>query len=291
VITEYPAALAAGILFLYTLAVLVREGAWRRILWAAAPAGLIAAGWMAYNTAVFGGPLSLGYSHSELWLREHGTGWMSLTWPSLEAAWGITFSPFRGLFFYAPLLLLSIPGFGLWWQARAHRLEWWAAVLIALAFLLFNAASSMWWGGFAVGPRYLLPALPLLALPLARVFREAQTRPWLAVLAGALGAWSLAATWGLALAGQAFPPDRLRQPLREWAWPHWQQGDIARSLGTILGFPGLWSLLPLIAILGLLGVGWVLLGLERTADRRRPTAAEAIVKAERCPIVREMDES
>ncbi len=54
-------------------------------------AAVIAAGWMTYNTVIFGGPLNLGYSYSELWVTQHHTGFMSLTLPSLAAFWGITF--------------------------------------------------------------------------------------------------------------------------------------------------------------------------------------------------------
>jgi hypothetical protein len=74
----------------------------------------------------------------------------------------------------------------------------------------------------------------------------------------ALFSWSLIATWGLTLAEQAFPPDTLYNPLVEYAWPNWQIGNIARNFGTVLGFPGVWSLLPLVTILGLIGFfGWL----------------------------------
>ena len=58
--------------------------------------------------------------------------------------------------------------------------------------------------------------------------------------------WSLVATWGLTLAEQAFPPDTLRNPLVEHAWPNWQTGNIARNLGMFLHLPGVVSLLPLL---------------------------------------------
>ena len=63
---------------------------------------------MAYNTYIFGGPLTLGYSYSELWVDEHNTGFMSLTLPHWASSWGITFSGFRGLFYISPVLLLAL---------------------------------------------------------------------------------------------------------------------------------------------------------------------------------------
>jgi len=256
VITEYPAALVAGILFLYTFARLADR---RRIGWVMLSGGLVAAGWMAYNTVVFGGPLSLGYSHSELWQEQHHTGFMSLTLPHWEAFWGITFSSFRGLFLLSPLMLLALPGFCLWYRSGEHRTEFWVALSSTAAMILFNSSSIMWWGGFAIGPRYLLPMLPLMAMPIIFVFREWGDRMWMRVLSAALFGWSLVATWGLTLAEQAFPPDTLRNPLLEHAWPNWQAGNIARNLGMFLHLPGVVSLLPLlVGIAGLLAVLWFL---------------------------------
>ncbi len=115
----------------------------------------------------------------------------------------------------------------------------------------FNSASVMWWGGFAVGPRYLLPALPFMALPLAFVFRR-HGSPWSRVTKWLLAAWSFVATWGLTLAGQAFPSDTLRNPLVEYAWPNWLAGNIARNLGMFVKLRGVASLLPLLACGGAL---------------------------------------
>ncbi len=244
VITEYPSALIVGILFLYTL---YRLDDWRRIHWVVWSGALIAAAWMIYNTAIFGSPLELGYSHSELWTDQHQTGFMSLTLPRWDALWGITFGRFRGLFVLSPLLLLTIPGFILWWRSRECRIEFWIALLGTVAMFLFNTSSIMWWGGFAIGPRYLLPILPLMALPIIFVFREVKNRTYLQVLIMILLAWSLIATWGLTLAEQAFPSDTIRNPLVEYAWPNWQTGNIARNLGMFLRLPEILSLLPLLA--------------------------------------------
>ncbi|MEZ4640045.1 MAG: hypothetical protein R2856_34655 [Caldilineaceae bacterium] len=38
--------------------------------------------WMAYNNHVFGGPVELGYSYSELWVDQHHDGFMSLSAPT-----------------------------------------------------------------------------------------------------------------------------------------------------------------------------------------------------------------
>jgi hypothetical protein len=256
VITEYPSILIVGILFLYTL---YRLSDRQRIGWVILPGALIAAGWMTYNTAIFGSPLELGYSYSELWTEQHHTGFMSLTWPHWEVIWGITFSPFRGLFVLSPLLLLATPGFVVWWRSGEHRPEFWVALTSAVIIFLFNSSSIMWWGGYAIGPRYLLPMLPFMALPIVFVFREWEDRMWMRVLSIVLFAWSLIATWGLTLAEWAFPPETLHNPLVEYAWPNWQTGNIARNLGMFLHLPGILSLLPLlVGVTALLAALWFL---------------------------------
>jgi hypothetical protein len=256
VITEYPSILIVGILFLYTSYRLSNR--WR-ISWVILTGALIAAGWMIYNTAIFGSPLELGYSHSELWADQHHTGFMSLTLPRWKTLWGITFDPFRGLFVLSPLLLLAVPGFVLWGRSGRHRAEFWVALFSVLAMFLFNSSSIMWWGGFAVGPRYLLPMLPFMALPIIFVLGKWEDWAWLRGLVVVLSAWSLIATWGLTLAEQAFPPETLRNPLMEYAWPNWQTGNIARNLGMFLHLPGLVSLLPLlVGVMALLTSLWFL---------------------------------
>lgn len=276
VVTEYPTMLMVGILYLYTCYVVLKVSVptitlssvyrlpstvYRQIAWVTIPAVLVAAAWMAYNTTVFGGPLELGYSHSELWTEQHHTGFMSLNLPQAAAIWGITFGLFRGLFVLSPWLLLALPGFWLWYRSGRYRAEWLVALASVVVIFLFNSSSVMWWGGFAIGPRYLLPALPFMALPLVfvldhRIFSGSSVvRLLFMVLLG----WSFVATWGLTLAEQAFPSDTIYNPLLNYALPNWLAGNIARNLGTILGLRGGWSLLPLLLALGLIGLGgWLL---------------------------------
>jgi hypothetical protein len=258
VVTEYPSILIVSLLFVYALHQLYRVGRWRQIGWIVLAGGIVAAGWMFYNTYVFGGPLALGYSNSELWLTQHDTGFMSLTWPHWDALWGITFGVFRGLFVLSPILLLSLPGFVLWWRSGEYRPAFWVSLLSVLAFFWFNASSVMWWGGFSVGPRYMLPALPFLALPTIFVLRAWGRHAWLWPVFSVLAIWSLVATWGLTLAGQAFPSDTIPNPLMAYAWPNWLSGNIARNYGTLLGLRGFASLIPLAVALLLIIAAWSL---------------------------------
>ena len=144
-----------------------------RLLAFAVPLAAMAGLLVLYNLARFGTPLSTGYHF------EAGEGF-NANW--LVGLWGLLFSPYRGLFWYTPLALLSVlawPGF-----IRRHRAEGWLLAAVALVMVLLFAKWWMWWGGFAWGPRFLVPLAPLLVLVLA---------PWLAVgeARGARSAWPI----------------------------------------------------------------------------------------------------
>lgn len=256
VISEYPTALIAGILFVYVLYLLYRRGEWKKIGWVALVAAVGAVGLMVYNQAIFGSPISLGYDYSERWSVQHHTGFMSLTMPHWDAIWGITFGVFRGLFVLSPILLLALPGFVLWWRSKRNRAEFWVSLASILAMFLFNSSSVMWWGGFSIGPRYLLPGVPFMALSIGFAIEQWGSKGWFKALTVLLSLWSLVATWGLTLAGQSYPSDTIGNPFLDYALPNWLSGNIARNFGTLLGLRGIGGLLPLMGILLVIGIVW-----------------------------------
>jgi hypothetical protein len=96
--------------------------------------------------------------------------------PLVKGIYGLTFSPGAGLFVFCPLLLVGIgllPSFARRWGMEAALI----CVLVGVR-LLFFAGWWDWAGGATWGPRYLVPLIPLLLLPLATL----RGRPWLAAL-------------------------------------------------------------------------------------------------------------
>jgi len=78
------------------------------------------------------------------------------------------FYPYRGIFFYYPILLLSV--IGLYYMYKKFKIE---SIVIAAVFVLFMLALSSrvnWWGNYSFGNRHLMPIMPFFVLPMIFVF-------------------------------------------------------------------------------------------------------------------------
>jgi hypothetical protein len=274
-VIEYPGALIVAALGIWTLVILWRSRALPRLGWLVLGSLLPLALLGLYDRAAYGTILPTGYEHSTLWQDRHSEGFVSITYPKLNALWGATFGDFRGLFFLAPVLLLAAPGFVVWWRTGRDRAAWFVVLWSIVVFFLFDAASAMWWGGFAVGPRYLLPMLPFCCYPIGALI-PVFIRRWRLAAGGAiLAAISLIHVWSQLLAGQGYPPDTLPHPLTQYVLPRLRAGDIARNAGMAAGLHGLWSIVPLVvALLALAGLGLAYAGArpQRIALRRKVEA-------------------
>ena len=251
-ITEYPTALIAAGLGLYAI-YQVRD--WRKIAWLIAGGIVPLVPAAAYNLAIFGTPLPVGYEYSALWQDVHQTGFLSLTGPRLDALWGTTFGLHRGLFLLSPFLLLALPGFWRFWQEKRYRAEFLTVAWGVASFFIFNGSSAMWSGGYAVGPRYLIPMLPFLVVPIAFFLRDTRTRG-VAFLTALLVFVSFLAVWAQTLGGQSLPQYQ-PNPLIDYSLPRLAAGDIARNAGMILGLRGWQSLAPVMLLSLGLGAGWI----------------------------------
>lgn len=109
-----------------------------------------------YNMLKTGNPLRTGYDLSAFA--------PSYFWKGL---FKLLISPYRGLFVFSPVFVLCFLAFPLFF--RRHREEGWACLAIpSLYVLLFTFWPSG--EGLSWGPRFLLPAFPFLAIPLATLF-------------------------------------------------------------------------------------------------------------------------
>ncbi len=267
VITEYPTALIAAAVFGYVWLILPDRRWMAALVAGGLPPGLLI---MAYDWAIFRNVLPVGYMHSEMYTDIHSQGFISLVGPSAEALWGITFGSYRGLFFIAPILLLAVPGFVTWWRQGKYRREWGVCLWAVVSFILFNGSSVMWQGGYSIGPRYLVPMVPFMAVAMGACLIRWGDRRWVKLPAIVLGAWSVAAVWAETLGGQSFP-DWTPDPLFNYSIPNLMAGDVARNLGMALGQSHFASLVPLAVILAGLAALWAIAG---AGDTRPSQVAE-----------------
>jgi hypothetical protein len=138
------------------------------------------------NDARFGSPFRTGYQVAS----GAGDGYRFDPGPRMAPRiLGLLVSPGKGIAWYAPAVVLSAVLFARFRRSRP-RVAAWSAVML-LAHLAFYGSFTFWHGDAAWGPRFLLPVLPFLLLPLA----DPATLPaasgggriaWLLVAAGAL---------------------------------------------------------------------------------------------------------
>ncbi len=128
--------------------------------------GLAVTAW--YDLVRFGSITNTGYHGQD-------TPFNAPLWPGLE---GLLVSPGKGLLLFCPLVVLVLPLWPL--LMRRRRAEALLALGIAAITLLVFATYPVWWGGVCWGPRYLVPVLPFILLPLAffgEAFDRLKARP------------------------------------------------------------------------------------------------------------------
>lgn len=249
VATEFPSVLLGTIIAGYIVLNLERKLA---VIARLAVGGLVPGlalviqDWVSFHSI-----LPVGYLHSALFADQTRVGFFGMTTPHLDAAWGLSFSPYRGLFFLSPYLLLCVPGFAAIWREKSRRAEIGVLALVPSILFISMASSALWDGGFAVGPRYLVPAIPFLALPATVAIGKLWERKPRRAVAVALSVWSFIAVWAETIGGQSFP-DYSPNPLFSYSLPRLASGEIARNVGMLLKLSGWSSILPLGALVCLL---------------------------------------
>ncbi|HET8723990.1 MAG TPA: hypothetical protein VFM53_07250 [Anaeromyxobacteraceae bacterium] len=181
-----------------------------------------------YCQAIFG-QWAIPYQFLENGIFREGMsrGLMGVGAPSLRALWFLTVHPFRGLFFWSPVVAVAFWGCATWMRDGdpARRAAGLLGLVALPAYLLFNAGYYMWWGGYAAGPRFLIPALPLVLPGLGALATgdPSGAFPWRWGVALVAGAVSVALSIPFAFTGVNVPTrwtDRML--LAEWqgASPH-----------------------------------------------------------------------
>lgn len=247
VLVEFPSLIAGGFLGLYALVTLRNKVNIYRFVLAGLPFAVILG---LYNASAFGSPFTSSYKYLVTFSEISATGMVGFTQPSWEAFWGITFSPYRGLFFYSPFVLLALPGFWQFARRRDERAEFWLILAIVVSQFILISSWFDWRGGFAIGPRNLLLTLPLMMIPTAMGGRWLVNKGPAGLLVWLLMGASLMVMGVASVSGQEFPPITVAHPLVEYWWPRFLAGDITRNLGMVFRLPAWFSLIPWLVIVG-----------------------------------------
>ncbi len=183
VLNNYAAVLTVALLSAYALAVCRPRARVLFFVAGGAPAALVLA---LYHRACFGHAFTLATSYESALFTQGPERWLGVFGaPDPTVLIRLLISPYRGLFFSSPILMLG--AYGLWRMRSAARREALLCAAVVAAFLLMNASFNGWHGGYSFGPRYLIPAVPFLALPLAPVFeRLPRSATILALVSGAM---------------------------------------------------------------------------------------------------------
>lgn len=250
-VTEYTVAIVIAVVGLYGLWRLRRSIRSLVSLFAASLVPLL--GLAAYNAACFGSPLDTGYSHDFCWSTAQAGGFAGFTYPHLGPLFDLTVGAYRGLFFMSPFLFLAVPGAISMWR-HGWKDEALVCVAVGIGFILAISAYWGWNGGQVDGPRYLVPVVPFLVLPVAFYLEYVARSVWKYGIAIVLGIWSLVVCWLLFLGGLTFPSSWLRNPLVDYSLPALSANRVAPNAGFFLGLSGWQSLLPLVLLMGIIGV-------------------------------------
>lgn len=167
---------------------------------------------IAYQVICFGGPFRTAVDATSPVFKTKGALLGVFVTPHLAPLLGITISPFRGLFFLSPVLLLAIAGGTMMVRRGVMRRELAMVTGVVVAFLAVNVSFNNWDAGAAIGPRYILPVVPFLAVPLFHVL--GRLRPLWAVLA----AFSFATNFAV-VAVNPLPSRTIADPIFGYAFP------------------------------------------------------------------------
>jgi len=148
---------------------------------------------LAYNYLIYGNPFHLTYEYYgyDIWPRRIVQRYL-LELPYLYSnilvisrnIFQLLFLSYRGLFFYSPILILSLLGIPVWYRRdRSSALIVLAAVV---SMIVFVASRDSWWcHGGAGACRRLLIITPFLFIPMG-IYINQMKRKWIAYALGAV---------------------------------------------------------------------------------------------------------
>ncbi|MFZ6002417.1 MAG: hypothetical protein ACOYXM_00645 [Actinomycetota bacterium] len=238
--TDYTVAAIAVVI---TASVLI-DMMWRSAIALTVGAAVAMVPMLSYNWLAFGDPFETSYQgHLKSFEGQGALGVYNLQLPRADEITKALVGS-RGLLVLTPLVLVALIGAGVAIAERGRARRDAVVALCSLVALVAVSTGIDGLGGDSPGPRYLIPALPLLALPLATAWRRAPAVCAIAALFG--GGWMWAASVTTPAVDTSHP-----RPLRVWT-QQLADGDLATNVLT--GDSHSWILVAASAV-GLVAIG------------------------------------
>lgn len=245
VISEFPAiipisVIGIGLLFTH------RQDRVRNLLFFIAGGLPFAAILLTYNYSLFGSPFALSYGYESVpaWAEVAEQGLYGIGFPSFSNLYLILFSPSRGLFFIAPVLLFSVVAFLSSRESKTlrHRIK---VAMILVTFIVISGHGAAH-GGWAIGPRYLLLIIPLML----DSFFDGEVYEFSNIWQGLLFSVSFVLCT-LPLLTFPFAPPEFKYPHNSfWTKFLYEEQWFTPNLANAVGLPsGIWTLIPVVVML------------------------------------------
>ena len=241
---EYQVGLVGVVLFFYALARSAPRLPRAAAFALGGLAGVIPA--LAFNAWALGSPFEFAYGaavddpgfsgHDTLGLNDDGL--FGITAPRLDAVVDLLLAN-RGLLVLTPVVVAALAGVALMRRGE-HRTEANVIIAVAAAYFVYNAGYWLTFGGGTPGPRFLIPALPFVALGLAPAYRRLPAITLGLAIPSAL--FMVLAALTFPLIGENGPGTWL-----EFLW----DGRFEHTPLTVLGVSNAWvAVLPVMAAIG-----------------------------------------
>ncbi|MFN2318115.1 MAG: hypothetical protein ABR500_00340 [Dermatophilaceae bacterium] len=251
VVTEYTAAIVVVVL---GVLILHRHG--RKVI-AYVAGGLPAVAVLAfYNAVAWGSPTSFSYANSGKFSKQHAQGLFGIRIPDPVLTAQVLLGE-RGLLTLTPIVLVGVVG--LVWLTRRRRTRE-VGIVGLVVFATFVAVQGGWFSvtaGSSPGPRYVVPALPFVAVGVAEVWRRSRAA---VVIAAAIGALSML---------MAIFTNPLAKPSEDFTAGHWAWRMASGRWGDTLLSPYLddpWAQLVQLCLAAVLLVLLCVVTAQRTAS-------------------------
>ena len=202
---------------------------------------------LAFNTWAFGSPTTLSYTNAviEPGVSGHDVvgansgGFFGVGAPKPRVGLELLLTN-KGLLIVCPILLAALPGLAFLWR-RQRKHEATVCGVVGLAFLVYNAAYFLPFGGWTPGPRFLIAAIPFLLIPVAAALA---VHPYATTALGVCSATVM-------VAANAVAPIVSEEKSVEFWIDRARAGEFTETLLTRAGFGHGWGAIAPVLLLAL----------------------------------------